>query len=160
MSKVEQNMCKLIALVLDQLADGEVFYGDSESLTKVLATMHFYLPSILQEVYDEWRWEAIDGFHPPIVRKIGPCGLELIGLASLLPDCTVTPVHLRLQISVAKHEITWLECRLGEPGDGKGGLNRVPYGSTEANRWLKKFIATETAPEIDWVYQVEFGERE
>lgn len=134
-------------------------HGDCQALSDALVGLQFYLPTILEEVYDEWGREAMDGFDPAVVRKTGPHEMELISLVSLLPDCTVTPIHLRLQVSAATREIVWLECRVGEPGKGRGGLNRIPSSSSAANKWRKKLIATEKAPDVEWVFQVTFGQK-
>ena len=160
MSEAEQQVTRSLAALLDRVSDGETFSNDCDQLSKTLGLLERFIPATIEQVYDEWQDESIDGFRLPIVRKTGPHEVELIGLAILTSDQSVTPVHLRIQVCPAMQEIVWLEFKVGKPGLGRGGLDRIPYGSQPAEKWLKNILATETAPDIKWVYQVGFGQRQ
>jgi hypothetical protein len=133
---------------------------EDADLNEALVELQFYLPTVLREVYDHWRWEAMDGFRPPVLRKTGPRQMELIGLVSLLPDCDETPIHFHVQVAADGQDIVWLECRVGERGYGRGGMKLHRWGAASTTSLYRKFDRPEALDDIDWVYRVTFGERQ
>lgn len=159
MSRTEQHICSSFASLLDRLADGAAIPDESDEHRDMLDLLERFLPAILQRVYTYWRGATMDGFLLPVARKTGPREAEFIGLAILIQPDLVTPVHIRLQVCAEKEEIVWLECRVGEPGKGKGGMTEIRYGSSRADKWLKQLLVEPKAPEIDWVFKIQYGER-
>jgi hypothetical protein len=156
----ERHISRSLAPLLGRLPNGAAIDVNSEGIREALSCLENFIPAILCQVYDEWQWESMDGFLVPVARKTGPGEAEFIGLAILMSDQTVTPIHIRLQVSAAQEQIEWLECKVGEPGDGKGTMERIPYGSSRADKWLKRLTAAGTAPAIDWVYATAFGQKQ
>lgn len=120
----------------------------------LLSTLERYLPEVLREVHPVWARESLDGVYSELARKTGECEIELAGLCIFISDQTLTPLHVRLQISPSRDEITWLDCRLGEAGPD--GTVRIPY---ERRRMLAKPAVSTNWDQLDWVYHVGFGER-
>jgi len=154
-SKTEETVARSLYANLEGLADGASM-GDSDDFQNVLAGLEYYLPAVLGEVHQEWRYESMDGFQLAVARKTGPREAELIGLCILISDQTLTPIHVRLRTSASGDEIEWLTCKVGEAGDGKGGMVRVPYHSDKGSKRL--FTVVDRLDSIDWVYSVGFGE--
>jgi hypothetical protein len=65
----------------------------------------------------------------------------------------LTPLHVRLQLSVSGDWVSWIECRLGEKVDGV--LLKVPYRRGIANG----LTVMKRLDSIEWFYGVGYGER-
>jgi hypothetical protein len=119
--------------------------------------LEFFLPAVLRKVYPELDRESLDGFSPLFARKTGEREAELFGFCILISDQTLTPIHLRLQLSSTSNEVSWLELRLGE--SGPDGMVRLPYHPTVGtiHTWLHAL--NERAVTIAWVYEVTFGKK-
>jgi hypothetical protein len=120
------------------------------------ASLEFYLPGVLAEIYREWQRESLDGFYFTVGKKKGEFAAEFFGLCIIISDQTLTPIHVCFAIAADRDEVTWLECRLGER-DGTG-MVRIPYHLKSVAD--KRVLALNgRADSIDWIYKVEFGGR-
>jgi hypothetical protein len=154
-SRAEQAITRSLRVILPDLSIGENI-PDSEQFRWVLSGLEWFIPEVLAEVYPEWETDSLDGIYPVLARKSGDGEAEIFGQCIFISDQTLTPLHLRLQISSDKDEISWLECRLGEKGEH--GLVRTTYHHLSANR--KRLHSLDgRADKIDWVYKVKFGQK-
>lgn len=156
-SKTEEVVAHSLRACLAGLVENATI-EESEDFRSLVSGLEFFLPAVLSEVHHEWRDESMDGFHLVVARKTGPREAEFIGLCILISDQTLTPIHIRLRGSASENEIEWLECKVGESGEGKGQMVRLPYDSPRQGKLLA------TLPNrlntLDWAYHVGFGERQ
>jgi hypothetical protein len=152
----EERLCAKLARLLCEHAIGDSL-GDEWSTRDLMAGFMFFLPDVLREAQQEWRFESLDGIYPRIFRKIGVRDAELVGLAIFISDQTLTPIHLQLQLAPEFDRIAWLDLRLGE--QTPGGCLRVPY--REYNEWKVAPLldVAKRYESIDWFYHVGYGER-
>jgi hypothetical protein len=155
-SKTEETIGRSLRSILDGLADGEAI-GDSEGFRSVLSGLEFFLPAVLGEIHGQWRDESLDGILPAVARKTGPGEAEIIGLCILISDQTLTPIRVRLQVSPSGDEIAWLECNVGQRGDGKAGMARTPYNAMSGKQLV---LVAQRPNDINWAYRVGFGQRQ
>lgn len=149
-SQVENTVARSLRAVLAALPDGANI-DDSDEFQTLLSGLEYFLPAVLGEVHQEWKGQGLDGFLFGLKRKMGPGEAEFFGMCIFISDQTLTPIHLRLRVAAASDEVEWLECSVGKPGDGKGGMMRVPYNSTKGGLLC-------TPDSIPWVYRVGFGD--
>jgi|GEM_PF-2490206 len=71
MLSTEQHVCHCLASVLKRLSDGASIPNNSDELRDTLNWLERFLPSILEQVDDEWRSVAMDGLRPPWRAKLG-----------------------------------------------------------------------------------------
>jgi hypothetical protein len=154
-SGAEQCASRLLRAILADLPNGGDI-PDSKRFREALSDLEWFLPEVLAEVYPKWNCESLDGIYPFLARKTGAEEAEIFGQCIFISDQTLTPLHLRLQISPDKDEVSWLECRLGEKG--QHGIVRTPYHSLNAN-FKRLYLLEGRADEIDWVYKVTFGRK-
>ena len=119
-------------------------------------SFEFFLPEVLSEAHEEWRYESLDGVYPRIFRKTGEREAELLGLVIFVADQTLTPVHFRLQLSPTFDRVAWIDLRLGERTET--GCRREPYGHAKVQGTI--LHVAERFDSIDWFYHVGYGERE
>lgn len=151
----EQRVCERLAAILKGQAVGDSL-GDQTTCSDLLNAFEFFLPEVLREIHFEWKGEGLDGVYPTIFRKTGDREIELVGLALFISDQTLTPLHLRLQLSPTFGRVSWIEIRLGERT--VHGCRREPYGGPKA--FSKMLHVVERLETIDWYYRVGYGERE
>jgi hypothetical protein len=154
-SRTEEAVSRSLRLMLDGLAVGATI-EDSEEFRRLLSSLEFFLPSVLGEVHGEWKDEGMDGILSAAARKTRPNEAEIIGLCVLISDQTLTPIHVRLQVCASGDEIEWLECNVGERGEGKCGMLRIPYDSMTGKHLV---AVAERANAIEWAYRVGYGQR-
>jgi hypothetical protein len=154
-SKAEEVASRCLRAMLAPMPIGATI-PDSAEFREALTGLEWFIPEVLAEVYSEWKGESLDGIYAHLAHKTGKEEAEILGLYILLSDQTVTPIHLRLQISPRRDEVSWLELRLGE--QGKHGMVRSPYPPSGSiyNRLHALF---ERIDSIEWVYKVTFGHR-
>ena len=128
----------------------------SERLLDLFGGLEYFLPQVLRRTFPEWEHEGLDGFCPLTARKTGDAEAEIFGLAILITDQTLTPIHLRVQASNTADEVSWLECKLGEASEQ--GMVRTPWPSGNATDKLVHALEGR-AGTIAWVYAVGFGTR-
>lgn len=151
----EQMIARSLRPILKDLEIGAPI-GYSASFREVLSGIEWFLPGVIGEVHPEWIGMTLDGIDPWSARKTGESEIEIFGYCIFIDDQTVTPVHLRLQLAARNDEVSWLECRVGEPGPR--GMVRTPY--SQSVNLLKRIYRKEGVPEsLEWVYQVTFGTR-
>lgn len=155
MRTVEELFSHSMKAVLRDLPEG-AYIPDSEEFRSALSALEYLIPSIIGEIHPEMLGQALDGMLPAISRKIADGEAEVLGHVCFISDQTLTPLHLRLQLSSRGDEISWLECRLGERTEQ--GMRRTPYGSPGATGRLLAMLDRRKAG-IDWCYEVTFGER-
>jgi hypothetical protein len=154
-SRAEQWVSRSLRTVLDGVPNGTSIAG-AESLQDVLDGLEFFIPEVLRELYAEWEHESLDGFIPVVALKSGEREAAIFGLCIIISDQTLTPIRLRLQVAASKDEVSWLDCGLGERGDG--GMVRTPYKLlNQARKRLYALVGREDM--IDWVYTVAFAQK-
>ncbi len=154
-SKAEEIASRRLRAILAVTPAGEAI-DDSPEFRDALSGLEWFLPTVLAEIHPEWNGESLDGIYPHIAHKIGEWEAEILGLCCLMSDQTLTPIHLRLQLSSTGDEVSWLELRLGEKG--RAGMVRIPYSSSPSlHKRLHALI--HRASTVEWVYQVTFGNR-
>ena len=154
-SVTEQRVCELLAPLLGAHEVGDPIVPSSEN-GDIFSSFECFLPGVLHEIHTEWRYESLDGIYPASFRKTGDREIELIGLALFISDQTVTPLHVRLQLSPGFDCVSWIDLKLGERIDGK--CRRDPCGSAEASRMMVH--VTNGFDSIDWYYHVGYGEHQ
>ena len=121
-----------------------------------MSAFAYFIPGVLRAVHDEWQHESLDGVYPRFFCKVGEREVELLGLAIFISDQTLTPVHIRLQLSPSFDKVSWIDLRLGERTEA--GCHREPY--THAKVQGTMLHIAERLESIDWFYHVGYGERE
>ncbi len=150
-SATEQRVCDLLRPMLRSSLVGEAIATPAND-AYVFGPFEIFLSSVLCEVHAEWRRESLDGIYPRLFRKTAAREIELIGMAVFISDQTLTPLHLRLQLSRDYDCVSWMELRLGERVEGQ--CRRDPYDSSKA---MQKVV--DRLDSIDWYYHVGYGER-
>lgn len=151
----EQRVCEMLSPLLLFHATGDSI-GPRTDGKYLFSSLEFFLPEVLRELHDEWRHESLDGLYPKRFRKTGEHEIEFMGLAIFISDQTLTPIHLRLQLSSDHARVSWVDLKLGERIGGK--CRREPYSRSQATGTM--FHVAERLDSIDWYYHVGYGERE
>lgn len=151
----EQRLCENLAPLLRAHAVGDAIGAPPEG-NHLLSSFEFFLPEVLREVHDEWRYESLDGVYPKQFHKSSEREIELIGLANFISDQTLTPLYVRLQLAPNYDRVSWIDLKLGERIDGN--CRREPYGSSKVAGTM--LYVVERLDSIDWFYHVGYGERE
>ena len=121
-----------------------------------MAGLEFFLPTVLAEIYPEWKGESLDGILSHVVRKTGENEADILGLCYLMSDQTLTPIHVRLQLSKTIDHISWLALKLGEMARGR--MVRIPHASSPSID--KRLHALgQRADSIEWAYMATYGEQ-
>ena len=154
-SKAEEIASRRLRTILAGIPTGETI-PDSVEFRDALSGLEWFLPTVLAEVHSEWTGESLDGIYPHLAQKTGEGEAEILGLCCLMSDQTLTPIHLRLQLSSTTDEMSWLELRLGEKG--RAGMVRIPYSSSPSI-YKRLHTLSRKANTIEWVCEVTFGER-
>jgi hypothetical protein len=154
-SKAEEIASRSLRAILAGMPTGTAI-GDSPEFQDALTGLEWFLPDVLAEIHSEWTGEGLDGIYPQVARKSGEGEAEIFGLCCLMSDQTLTPIHIKLQLSPTTEEVSWLELRLGEKGEV--GMVRRPYpNSGSPYNWLHALRGRINT--IEWVYKVTFGQR-
>lgn len=154
-SKVEEDIARSFRLLLKDLPAGERI-SDSDLFRDAVSCLEYFLSDVLPEIYEEWKYESLDGVISISGRKLGYLEAEVFGLVILMTDQTLTPVHLRFQIAENRDELSWLECKLGERR--QNSMVRIRYALLQETI-IEYSSLEEKANQIDWVYKAGFGER-
>ncbi len=154
-SKAEEIASRRLREILAGVPTGAAI-GDSPEFRIALSGLEWFLPGVLAEIHSEWTGEALDGIYPHLAHKSGEREAEILGLCCQMSDQTVTPIHVRLQLSSTADEVSWLELKLGEKG--QGGMVRTPY-SCSPSLDKRLHALSRRASTMEWVYKVTFGER-
>jgi len=157
-SKAEELLCRSLRTILAVLKDGESI-GDSEVFQSVLAGLEFFLPQVLPGIFADSGGGILDGFCPVVAKKTGEAEAEIIGLCILISDQTLAPIKMRMQLALNKDEVSWLECKFGEPG--LHGIERTPYAFLDkALHRMYEFCYLEGKSNmIEWVYEETVGRK-
>jgi hypothetical protein len=107
---------------------------DSEDFNAFQSALTRFIPSVLAEAYTYWHYEGLDDFRFVVARKVGPEEAEFIGLCLFVGYQSWTALHLRLRLAPQIDSIDWLECKLGEPKNGR--LVEMPYASTGETKFI------------------------
>ena len=154
-SKAEEIASRRLRAILAEIPAGATI-DDSPEFRDALTGFEWFLPTVLAEIHREWIGESLDGIYPHVAQKTGEGEVEILGLCCLISDQTLTPIHLCLQLSTTADEVSWLELRLGEKG--QGGMVRIPYSSSPSIH-KRLHALSRRASKIEWAYEVTFGER-
>ncbi len=146
---VERMACRSLRAALAPLAVGSCV-ETSDDRQSFESALELLIPAWLQDKYPWWRHEGVDAFRFTVARKVGPSEAEFIGLCLLISDQSWTPMHLRLRVSSDEEAVDSLQCKVGEVGEGLGGLARTPYGSTRESKVLHS--VAERIEAITWAY--------
>ena len=136
-SRAEELLSRHLRSVLADLTIGALIDASLEFHQTVLAGLEYFLPGVLGELYPEWLGDSLDGFVPMVMKKAGDDEFELFGLAIMINDQTLAPIHLLLQLDASRDEVSWMALKFGEkltgrPGEtGKHGMRREPYSSLD-----------------------------
>ncbi len=150
MSRAEEVASRCLRSVLTSLSVGSPI-DPSDEFDELQSALERLLPEILRQSYPFWRHESLDGFRLAVARKSAPEEAELIGLCLLISNQTWTQFHLRVRPSPHEDSIQWLDCRLGQPGDGAGGMLCLPHDSIAVSKLL--YSVGERPDSIEWVYR-------
>lgn len=151
----EQHVCELLARLLRSHDVGD-FIGTSSDDGYILSPLEFFLPEVLRDIHTEWQHESLDGIYPTSFCKMGDREIELVGLAVFISDQTLTPLHLRLQLSPDFDHVSWIDLKLGERINGE--CRRDPYGTAKASGTMLQVASR--LDSIDWYYHVGYGENQ
>lgn len=154
-SRAEEITSSRIRQILAEIPAGETIC-DSPGFRQALSGLEWFLPTVLAEIHPEWTGESLDGIYPHVAYKTGEAEVAILGLCCLMSDQTLTPIHVRLQLSSTADEVSWLELKLGEKG--QGGMVRTPY-SCSLSLDKRLHALSRRAGTMEWVYKVTFGER-
>jgi hypothetical protein len=154
---VEHTIVRAISAVLERTSPGGTIDPDDNGLRLALPALESLAAANLREVCEAWRREDIDGFLIASARSTDPQAIELVALVVLLSDQTLTPFHLRLGITPMPGEVTWSVIRLGERGNGVGGIRRVRPASVNVAKWLHRLAANRSPLDKRWACAIEFG---
>ncbi len=154
----DEEVARAIWSLLASREYGASLDQHSDDFRALCRTLEFFVPAVLSEVYDFWRGESLDAFRIALARKSGPSSAELLGLCLLISDQSWTPFEFLVGITPTGKTIETLTLRVGEPGSGKGGLLRMPWGSPGVDRFASHLL--ERRADIAWVFeaQLEAGE--
>lgn len=153
-SRAEETASHCLRAVLAPLSPGAPI-EDSEDFSTFETALSRVIPSALAEVYDYWRYEGLDGFRFAVARKVGPEEAEFVGLCLLVSDQTWIPLHVHLRITHGSDHIDWLECKVGEFGNGEERMVGTSYGSTRETKAL--YSVVNRLESISWVYRITRG---
>ena len=154
-SRAEQVLCESLTPILHAHTVGDAI-GTLPEGSYLLSLFQFFLPEVLREVHDDWRYESLDGVYPKVFDKTGEREIEVIGIANFITDQTLTPLHFRLQLSANFDRVSWIDLRMGEH-TGQG-CRREPYGSATVHGTMLHVV--ERLDTIEWYYHVGYGKRE
>ncbi len=127
---------------------------DLDNLDEFLSAIEHVLEDALAQEHPFWQSEFLDGILPAFARKTGPCEAEILGLCVLISGQTVAPIRVCIAVARDVDRIAWLECKLGQKGNGAGGLWHLPY-SHNISKDLHSLDCY--SHEIDWAYCVKIG---
>ena len=147
--RAERIACQSLRAALSLLPVGSSI-EPSEDRKSFQSALEYVIPARLKREYSWWRYESVDGFLFTVARKVGPLEAEFVGLCLLISDQSWTPLHVRLRVSADDDAFESLECRVGEVGDGNGGMVRTPYGSTRESKVLHS--VAQRLDSISWAY--------
>ena len=154
-SASERGLCEMLAPVLRSHRDGAPIEICPDG-NYLFCSLESFLPQVLREIHDEWCDESLDGIYAQQFQKTGEREIELIGSTLFISDQTLTPIHLKLQLSPEYDRVAWIDLKLGERVAGK--CRREPYSSSQSTGIM--LHVSERLDSIDWFYHVGFGERE
>src|SRR5688572_16006701 len=89
----EANSARGLRLVLKRLAPG-ASVSDTLRLEWLLGSLESFLPEVLQQVFDWWEDESLDGIYPFWTRKTRERELEFFGTCILITDQTNVLIHV------------------------------------------------------------------
>ncbi|WP_299484466.1 hypothetical protein [Acaryochloris sp. IP29b_bin.137] len=118
---------------------------ESEAFRDTLSTLEYFIPEVLREVYDEWKYESLDGVLTGLALKTNDYAAEIAGLGIILSDQTYTPLYVRLKLLPDKDEVAWFDCNLGEVN---------PRGRSKK---MDTMAVVDRLNRIEWSYHAGFG---
>lgn len=150
----EERAAENFRILLDRTPIGAEIERCPE-LREACNGLEWYLPDVLSNACSEWD-EVLDGVAPIRVTKTGEREIDLLAIAILISDQTVSLMHARLQIDKRGKSIPWLKLRLGERV--KGRWLREKYGEDKILGRLS--LRDWNLDAMDWYFEVGYGTRE
>jgi len=117
--------------------------------------LEWYLPDVLSDACHEWD-EVLDGVLPIRATRTGEREIDLLAMAILITDQTVSLMHARFQIDKRGKSIPWIALQLGERV--KGHWLREKYGEDRILRRLS--LKDWNLRAINWYFEAGYGVRE
>ncbi len=140
-------MSRLAADALRRVFDSEG--NDEQAVQTLCGELEWLVSSKLREKYAYWTKETLDGVLATKVGVSSSKSVTILGRCILMSDQAVTP--LSLVVSDRPGEGIVVSGRVGQAGDGEGGMRRVVYGSREMDQQLQALFRGDP---IDWVYEL------
>ncbi|KAA0135997.1 hypothetical protein FYZ48_17870 [Gimesia chilikensis] len=153
-STAETMVVQALAELLPQTDTGEAL-PDSAASGNLVSALGYFIPDVLRELHPEWEHLCFDDVYLHEALKLGEREALIFGLADFLDDFQLAPVYARLQVSKSSHCVSWLECRVGEAGPQ--GMQRWP-NRPAIEKQLYRLAGKQN--QIDWAYQVTYGEKD
>ncbi len=150
----EERAAKNFHLLLERTPIGAELERCPE-LREACNGLEWYLPDVLSNACSEWD-EVLDGVDPIRATKTGAREVDIVAIAILISDQTVSLMHLQLQIDRQGKCIPWLKLRLGERINGH--WLREKYGEDKILGRLS--LRDWNLDAVDWYFKVGYGERE
>lgn len=124
-----------------------------EPTAEVCASLELYIPRLLQEKYEQWKRESLDGVRVACAYKTGPNAARIGGTCILITDQSVTPFLLEAVASSSGQALESFRVCVGEAGDGPLGISGPDWGSSES-AILSATIA-DRIDNVDWSFEVQ-----
>lgn len=152
---IDSPLCALVRRCLDEVARNAAVEGTA-TLRDLCVAMEYYVPELLRDIHQQWRWGSLDGVVPCLARSPSELEFELFAVAILMSDQTYTPLHVRLKLTPDRAGIEWLECRIG--CEGPRGMLRQSEAS--ASKMIYELAHTGRCDRLRWAYEVGIGTRD
>jgi len=139
--------------IVDGLAVGASIDTRAPSFRQIASAFEFFLPTIPRKEWPSWPKESFDGFRFVIARKNGPRSAEFLGLAIFIGVQEWVAIDVCIVFGGKPNVIEKLTFKLGEPGDGIGGLSTLSHRSPAIPGFLAGL--PERRDRIQWVFKSE-----
>lgn len=130
--KAEKLLARSVRAALADVPVGGSIH-ESAHMADVKLALQFWTPQVLG-----WDEESLDGWRFSVATKTAEGEVELLGLGLLISDQRWTPMRIVIRVSRTADAVVAYYCGLGEPGNGKAGIVRLPYRSQEAQQMLDR----------------------
>ena len=151
---LDTHLATALGSILSGLAVGSAIDTTSRAFRDDIAVdLEFFVPALFRPEHEFWASESLDEFRFALARKTGPLAAEFVGLALLIGQQQWIAIDLALAIAPDCAGFNAISCKLGEPGEGRGGLRTIPYSSPDVPLVLAD--VKERRHHMKWVYQTD-----
>jgi hypothetical protein len=151
-SKIEKSICSNLRSIFEITAVGSLI-DESETLSEVLSSLEFFIPSNLRTKYKEWKHESLDGIYVSKALITGQNQMSFIGMCILITNQGLVPIYAQLKVSDSVDDIEWMDCKLAEVLDDE--IIMIPYSSSEWRKRLYK-LDLSNVDLINWRYSINY----